>query len=336
VAEPLPRRAVVALGGNAITPSGSSGSAEQQTAAIAAAMAVVARVVAEGCEVVITHGNGPQVGNLLTKNVLARHVVPAMPLHWCVAQTQATIGFAMVVALEHELAARGIDRPVVPVLSRVLVAADDPAAREPVKPIGRFVPEAEARAAMADEPDQIWREVGPAGWRRVVPSPEPLECLDGRAVHALLDAGAVVIANGGGGVPVCRRPDGRLEGVEAVVDKDLSAALLALELGADHLAILTDVDGVAVGFGRPDERWLAAVAAPELRELQAAGTFGTGSMAPKVEAALRFVEGSGHAATIAALDRADDALRGRSGTRVLAQLQATPAARARSGGTVRR
>jgi carbamate kinase len=336
VADGLPRRAVVALGGNAITPSGSSGSAEQQTVAIAAAMAVLARVVAEGTEVVITHGNGPQVGNLLTKNVLARHVVPAMPLHWCVAQTQATIGFAMVTALEHELELRGIDRPVVPVLSRVLVAGDDPAQLEPVKPIGRFVSAADAAAAMADDPAQVWREVGPAGWRRVVASPEPLASLDSRAVHALLDAGAIVIANGGGGVPVCRTPDGSLVGVEAVVDKDLSAALLALELGADHLAILTDVDGVAVGYGRPDERWLAAVAASELRELQGAGTFGTGSMAPKVEAALRFVEGSGHPATIAALDRADDALRGRTGTRVLARLDHGAPTPARPEGTARR
>jgi carbamate kinase len=317
VAGELARRAVVALGGNAITPSGSVGTAEQQTAAIGRAMRVLARAIADGCEVVVTHGNGPQVGNLLMKNFLARSVVPPMPLHWCVAQTQATIGFAMVCTLEQELAALGVDRPVVPVLSRVLVDADDPALSDPVKPIGRFVSADAAAAAQADDPAQVWRELGPAGWRRVVPSPEPVRCLDGRAVHALLDAGAVVVANGGGGVPVARTPDGGVVGVEAVVDKDLSASLLAIELGADHLAILTDVSGVAVGYGGPDERWLSSVATTELRELQSSGAFGKGSMGPKVEAVLRFVEATGHPATIAALDRADDALRGRAGTRVL-------------------
>jgi carbamate kinase len=314
-------RLVVALGGHAIVPRGGAGTAEQQLATIGRAMAEVATLVFEGCDVVITHGNGPQVGNLLTKNVLARHVVPAMPLHWCVAQTQATIGLAMLTSLEAELAAIGIERPVVPVLSRVLVRADDPAWREPTKPIGRSMTAEEAAAAIADDPGQVWRDTsatGGTGWRRIVPSPEPVRSLEASTVRALLEAGAVVIANGGGGVPMVEGDDGRLVGVDAVVDKDLAAALLGAEVGADRLVILTDVDGVAVDFGGPHERWLDGVDTTELRHLAARGTFGVGSMAPKVEAALRFVEATGHTATIGPLERAADALHGRCGTRVMA------------------
>jgi carbamate kinase len=294
VAGPARQRVVVALGGHAIVPPGEAGTAEQQTATIGRAMAEVAALMTEGTEVVVCHGNGPQVGNLLTKNILARDVVPPMPLHWCVAQTQATIGLAMLTALESELAAAGIDRLVVPVLSRVLVRADDAAWQTPTKPIG----------------------VGPG--RRVVPSPEPVRSLELATVQLLLAAGAVVVANGGGGVPVVDEGGGRLVGVEAVVDKDLAAALLAVELHADQLAILTDVDGVAVDHGGPAERWLDRAEPAELRELAARGTFGSGSMAPKVEAALRFVEATGNPATIGPLARAADVLHGRCGTRVVA------------------
>jgi carbamate kinase len=286
-------RAVVALGGHAIVPRGAAGTAAEQTATIGRAMVEVATLVAEGAEVVVTHGNGPQVGNLLTKNLLARDVVPAMPLHWCVAQTQATIGLAMLTALEAELRALGIARPVVPVLSRVLVQADDPAWQTPTKPIGT------------------------SRWQRIVASPQPVRSLEAATVRLLLEAGAVVVANGGGGVPMVDDGEGRLIGADAVVDKDLAAALLAAELGADRLVILTDVDGVATDFGRPHERWLDRIDTTELRRLAAQGTFGIGSMAPKVEAALRFVEATGNHATIGPLGRAADALHGRYGTRIV-------------------
>ncbi len=288
------RRVVVALGGHAIVPPGAAGTAEQQTATIGRAMAAVAALMTEGSEVVVCHGNGPQVGNLLTKNILARDVVPPMPLDWCVAQTQATIGLAMLTALEAELAAAGVHRLIVPVLSRVLVRADDPAWQTPTKPIG-----------MGDA-------------QRLVPSPEPVRSLEIATVRLLLDAGAVVVANGGGGVPMVDDGHGHLAGVEAVVDKDLAAALLAVELAADQLVILTDVDGVAIDYGGPGERWLDRVEPAELRELAARGMFGAGSMAPKVEAAVRFVEATGNPATIGPLDRAADALHGRCGTRVVA------------------
>ncbi len=321
---------MVALGGHAIVPRGAAGTADEQLATIGRAMAEVATLVSEGYDVVVTHGNGPQVGNLLTKNVLARHVVPAMPLHWCVAQTQATIGLAMLTSLEAELARMGIDRPIVPVLSRVLVLADDPAWRQPTKPIGRSVTAEEASAAIADDPGEVWRDTsaaGDTGWRRMVPSPNPVRSLEAPTVRTLLEAGAVVIANGGGGVPMIEGDDGRLMGVDAVVDKDLAAALLAVEVGADRLVILTDVDGVAIDFGGPHERWLDGVDTTELRHLAARGTFGVGSMAPKVEAALRFVEATGHTATIGPLERAADTLHGRCGTRVTAAAAAVGARR---------
>lgn len=317
---------MVALGGHAIVPRGAAGTAEEQLATIGMAMVEVAALVAEGFDVVVTHGNGPQVGNLLTKNELARRVVPAMPLHWCVAQTQATIGLAMLTALEAELAARGIERPVVPVLSRVLVRGDDPAWELPTKPIGRMVSVEEAQAAMVDDPGQVWRDMAPVGgtgWRRVVASPDPARSLEAATIRLLLDAGAVVVANGGGGVAMVEDGAGHLVGADAVIDKDLAAALLAVELDADHLVILTDVAGVAVDFGGAHQRWLDVTGPTELRRLAAGGTFGVGSMAPKVEAAIRYVEATGRPATIGPLGRAADTLHGRSGTQVVADAPAS-------------
>lgn len=310
-----PPRTVVGLGGNAISPAGTAGTAAEQQASIARAMRFVAELIVTGHELVITHGNGPQVGSLLIKNEMARDVVPPMPLDWCVAQTQATIGFTIITELERELAARGNLRTVVPVISRVEVSPDDPAWKEPSKPIGPYLrDEALIRARMAE--GQTWVRQGPRGWRRVVPSPEPTALLDPMTIRLLLDAGAVVVANGGGGIPMVREGD-RLRGVEAVVDKDLSGALLAETISAEAFAILTDVPGVAVAYGTPDERWLEEATTASLRALQAEGHFAAGSMGPKVEAVVRFVESTGHRAVIASLDDVAAAVAGQSGTRVL-------------------
>jgi carbamate kinase len=198
-----------------------------------------------------------------------------------------------------------------------LVSRDDPAWEHPSKPIGPFVTdEAEVRRRMADT-GQGWVQQGSRGWRRVVPSPEPVEILEPMTIKLLLGAGAVVVANGGGGIPMVREPDGSLTGVEAVVDKDLAGARLALETGAELFVILTDVDGVAVAYGTAEERWLGEVDVDELRALQAQGHFAAGSMGPKVEAARRFVEASGHPAVIALLDKLGAAVRGEVGTRVV-------------------
>jgi carbamate kinase len=309
-------RTVIALGGNAISPSSGAGTAAEQTTNIWRTMADVADLVAEGeIELVLTHGNGPQVGNVLIKNELAREVVPPVPLDWCVAQTQATIGFTIANTLVHELERRGMARPVVPVVSRVLVDPDDPAFDHPSKPIGPYLTDgAEVERRQAE--GQHYQALGARGWRRVVPSPQPRACLDRPAVELLLEDGAIVVANGGGGIPVVEHGDQPLQGVEAVIDKDLAGALLAEELRAGVFAILTDVAGVAVGYGTPDERWLEEVTVAELRGHQEAGEFTAGSMGPKVDAACRFVERTGGLAVIAALDQTVGAVHGTAGTRV--------------------
>jgi carbamate kinase len=298
-------RVLVALGGNAMTaPDGRAGP-EEQIAAAGRAADRIADLVAGGDEVLVTHGNGPQVGNLLVKNEMAAAVVPPVPLDWCGAQTQGTIGFILLNALEHAVAVRGLHRPVAAVVTRALVDAADPAFRHPTKPIGRYLGAAEARA-MLDQ-GQVWEHRGERGWRRVVASPEPVEVLDAGAVVALLAAGFVVVANGGGGVPTVREPDGSLRGVEAVIDKDLGAAVLGRCVDAQLLVIATDVPAAVVGWGTPQATPLGAVTVAELRGYAAAGHFGSGSMGPKVEAACRFVEGGGERAIITALDRIGDA-----------------------------
>ncbi len=307
-------RVLIALGGNAMTAPDGRARPEDQIAAIARAAEPIADLVAAGTEVMLTHGNGPQVGNLLVKNELAASVVPPVPLDWCVAQTQGTIGFMLINALERALAARGAQRPVAALVTRTLVDSSDPGFTRPTKPIGRYLTAAEAQVLI--EHGQLWQDRGSRGWRRLVASPEPREVLDAPAAQALLAAGYVVAASGGGGIPVVREPDGALRGVEAVIDKDLSAALLAHAIGANLLVIATDVAAVVLGWGSDHAEPLGAVTVAELREHAAHGEFAEGSMAPKVEAACRFVEAGGDRAVITSLDRIVDAVAGVAGTEV--------------------
>jgi carbamate kinase len=306
-------RVLIALGGNAMTAPDGRATPADQIAALTRAAPRIAEVVATGAEVLLTHGNGPQVGNLLVKNELAASVVPPVPLDWCGAQTQATIGFVLMDALDRTLPA---GRRVATLVTRTLVDAADPGFTDPTKPIGRYLPADEAKIMI--EHGQVWRDRGERGWRRVVASPEPLDVLDAPAVATLLAAGYVVIAAGGGGIPVVRDAAGALHGVEAVVDKDLTAALLARAVGARRLVLATDVEAAVLGWGTPEARPLGAVSAAELRAHATAGAFASGSMAPKVEAACRFVESGGEWAAIASLDRIADAAAGRAGTVVTA------------------
>jgi len=303
-------RILVALGGNAMTSPDGLARPEDQVAAVQRAARRIAEVAA-GAQIVVTHGNGPQVGNLLVKNELSAAVVPPVPLDWCGAQTQGTIGFILLNAL-----AQHLRQPVAALVSRTLVDPDDPGFANPTKPIGRYLPEHEARVMI--EHGQVWQDRGERGWRRVVASPEPLEVLDAPAVTALLDAGFVVVAGGGGGIPVVRDPDGTLRGVEAVIDKDLNAALLGRAIGADVLAIASDVDAAMVDWGTPRARPLGAVDVTQLRRYAAEGHFADGSMGPKIEAACRFVERGGERAVICSLDRIAEAVAGRAGTVVTA------------------
>ena len=307
-------RVVIALGGNAMTGPDGSATPTAQRDAIREAAGHIADVVAAGVEVVLTHGNGPQVGNLLVKNELAAHVVPPVPLDWCVAQTQATIAFTLTDELDAALAARDLPQRTAGLVTRTLIDVDDPGFREPSKPVGRFLPREEAERFVSL--GQIWEDRGERGWRRVVASPEPKSVVDSPAIHALAAAGFVVVCAGGGGIPVT--DDGRdgvgMRGVEAVIDKDLTAAILARELHADTLVIATDVPNVMIDFGTPSVRPLGRVTVAEMQKHAAAGQFSRGSMGPKVEAALRFVESSGPdhptRAVITSLEHIADAVSG--------------------------
>jgi carbamate kinase len=307
-------RIVIALGGNALVGEDGNSSPDDQRASVVNAAGPLADVVAAGHEVLLTHGNGPQVGDLLRRNELAAGDVPPDPLDWCDAQTQATIGTLLMNALDVELGRRGLPVRTATLVSRTLVDAGDPGFSEPTKPIGRHLGEAEK--SVLEGHGQVFTEVPRKGWRRVVASPEPLHTLDAAAADVLLAAGFVVVCSGGGGVPTVRRPDGSLEGVEAVIDKDLTAALVAEHIEADLLVIATDVEAVMTGFDTDDPQPVGPVTAAELREIASRENLPAGSMRPKVLAVTRFAERTGGTGVITSLCRIADAVEGRAGTRV--------------------
>jgi carbamate kinase len=282
-------RVLLALGGNAMTSADGRARPEDQIAAARVAMRGVAELVASDIDVVVTHGNGPQVGNLLVKNEIAASVVPPVPLDWCGAQTQATLGFVLMNALDEALRERGVQRRSATVVTRTRVDAGDPGFTRPTKPIGRYLPADEA--AVLVEHGETWEDRGERGWRRVVASPEPRD-------------------------PVVRE-DGALRGVEAVIDKDLGAALLAQTVDADVLVVATDVPNAVLRFGTPDAEPLGRVDVRRMRALAAEGQFASGSMGPKVEAACRFVEQGGTRAVITDLADILDAVAGETGTVVV-------------------
>jgi carbamate kinase len=308
-------RVLLALGGNAMTSADGRARVDDQIAAARVAMAAVVDLIAEEVDVVITHGNGPQVGNLLVKNELAAGVVPPVPLDWCGAQTQATLGFVLTNALDAALARRSIHRRTAALVTRTVVAADDEGFTRPTKPVGRYLSKDEAAVLIAH--GETWEDRGERGWRRVVASPDPLEIVDAPAVQALVEAGFVVVANGGGGIPVVRDADGTLSGVEAVIDKDLGAALLARTVEADVLVVATDVPQAVLRFGTPEAEPIGRVTVKELRALAAEGHFASGSMGPKVDAVCRFVEQGGQRAVITNLENIVDGVSGNAGTVVV-------------------
>jgi carbamate kinase len=306
---------VVALGGNAISPPGSASPIPAQYERTMETADHLAHLTER--PLVVTHGNGPQVGSALLRSDLAAGLLPRLPLDTCVADTQGGMGFMLQQCLDNAFRQAGVRRSAVTVVTRTVVDADDPAFRSPSKPIGDFYDEAEARRRM-DADGWAMREDAGRGWRRVVPSPQPREIVEQPAIEALLGTGAVVVAAGGGGIPVVRRADGILAGVEAVVDKDLASALLAANLDAEVLLVLTGVEHVAVDFGRPGQRDLHELGAAELAAHTAAGQFAPGSMLPKVQAVLRFLEGGGRRAVITTPELSEKALTGEIGTQVTA------------------
>ncbi len=306
------KRVVVALGGNAILKPGQRGTIDEQRANVARAGVQIASMLRSGLDVVITHGNGPQIGNILRQNEESRRLVPPMPLDVCGAESQGMIGYLLQQSLANALAALEIPRRVVTLLTQVVVDPGDPAFADPCKPIGSFYTEAEA-LALSREKGFLMREDAGRGWRRVVASPKPLAIVERDLIRRLVQAGAVVIAAGGGGVPVVKGAKG-LIGVEAVIDKDLAAACLGKEVKAQALLILTDVARVCLRYRQPDQVELAEITSREAGRYLAEGHFRAGSMRPKIEAALDFLAGGGEYAVIGALDDAERVWAGESGT----------------------
>ena len=296
-------RILIALGGNAMTSPEGHARPEDQRKAISVAMEKVAKVVSQGHEVLLTHGNGPQVGNLLVKNELAAQVVPPVSLDWCGAQTQGTIGFMIINALEQSLHSLGIDRKCAAIITRTQVDPLDSRFQNPTKPIGRYVDEHQAQLMI--EHGQIWQDRGEKGWRRMVASPEPLHILERDIIDLLLKQQVIVVAAGGGGIPVAVDENQKVNGVEAVIDKDLTASLLAAQLRCELLVIATDVSHAMVHWGSKNERAIGLIEVSEMRAL--APEFGSGSMSPKVEAACRFAE-SGGTSIVTSLENIDESI----------------------------
>jgi len=312
----LKKRIVVALGGNAILRSGQSGTVAEQSRNIQETCKRLASMITRWYQVVITHGNGPQVGNILIQNEAAKHEVPAMPLDVCGAESQGLIGYMIQRSLGDELLRLGKRRTVTSLVTQVVVNENDEAFRHPTKPVGPFYDKEYAETQMRTKGQQ-WVEQRGKGWRRVVPSPDPKKIVEKGAILNLIDSGIVVIACGGGGIPVVRTAGGRLDGVEAVIDKDLAAQCLAQDIGADVLMILTDVESVMIRFGQPDQCALGEVSVVEMMKYQEEGYFPEGSMGPKVEAASRFIRAGGEMAIITSLAWAHEGLKGKVGTRIV-------------------
>jgi len=314
---------VVALGGNAILQPGQIGTFEEQLVNVDGAMRCITDLVESGWRVVLTHGNGPQVGDLLVQNALAAESVPVMPMDVCGAESQGEIGYMLEQTLLNHFLKRRISVPVVTVLTQVAVSATDPAFENPTKPVGAFYSEDEAQKMMLEQ-GHVMREDAGRGWRRVVPSPEPVEIVPRAAIVDMVRDGICVICSGGGGVPVVRAKDGTLSGIAAVIDKDLAAALLAKEVAADALLILTDVSQAYVDYNTPDQRGLGTVTLSEMQTYADEGHFKAGSMGPKVKACMRFVE-SGGKAVIGSLTEVVQAMAGEAGTTIVPDAEARTA-----------
>jgi carbamate kinase len=310
---------VVALGGNALLRKGESGSFFEQFENVKKTAKILADLIEECHRIVITHGNGPQVGATLLRHDAGQKIyeVPAFPMDVCGAETQGFIGYMIQQALGNELKKRGIDRGVVTVVTRVLVDDKDPAFKNPTKPVGPFYTREEMEKIKKEHPEYIFKEDKARGeWRRVVPSPDPKKILEGEAIKALVDSGFIVVASGGGGIPVIETSEG-IKGVEAVIDKDLAGERLASLIGADKFVILTDIDGAYINFGKPNQKKIEKIRAEKLMKYIEEGHFAEGSMLPKILATIRFVENGGKEAIIAELSQLVQAINGKAGTHVL-------------------
>lgn len=312
----MSRRVVVAIGGNSLITDPERKSVYDQYEAAGKTTAHLAPLIDEGWEVVVVHGNGPQVGFILRRSELAAHELHEIPLAYGVADTQGSIGFVLQQNLQNDLRRLGLRRRVITIVTQVEVAVDDPAFGNPTKPIGSFMDEAKAREREA-EGWHVMEDAG-RGWRRVVPSPAPLRIVEEETIVALLESGAVVIGAGGGGIPVIAHANGDLQAVDAVIDKDAVGALLAADVKADLFLISTGVERVALDWGTPEQTLIDEITAPELRVRLAEGRhFAAGSMKPKIEAALAYLDGGGKEVIITDTAHIPAAIDGRAGTRIV-------------------
>lgn len=304
-------RIVIAFGGNALLRKGDTGDFETQAKRAYEAFSSLGDTLSR-YEVVITHGNGPQVGNILLQNEFSRNVTQSMPLYSCGAMSQGLIGLALSFAYEKAKYEFGLSRDISVLMTRTLVDKNDPSFTKPSKPIGPFYTEEEAKKAMKDK-KWAMREDSGRGWRRLVPSPDPIEILEKKQILSLLSDGFIPVCTGGGGIPVVKL-NGFYAGVDAVIDKDLGSAVLASSISARRLVILTDVENAFLNFGKPNQQAIGKIQVDEMTGYYESGAFAAGSMGPKVTAALRFVRAGGKEAIITTLENAKDSLSGKAGT----------------------
>jgi carbamate kinase len=318
-------RLLVALGGNAIKQAGEKGTTAEQfknCKTTAKLLAQIVKRMGPDDRLIITHGNGPQAGNLLVQQEAGKNIVPPQTMDVVGAMTQGQIGYMLQQTLGDYLRDLGINTPVCEVVNQVQVSPDDPEfiGENASKPVGNFLTEAEAMQLKREHPEYIVKKVKPVGekcWRRVVPSPDPIANVEAEAIRRMVDAGIIVIASGGGGIPVVLEENGHYRGIDAVIDKDLAGERLAQVVGADVFLILTDVEKVKLNFGKPDEKEIDRMTLSEAKRYLAEGHFLAGSMGPKVRACIRFLEWNGKKAIITSLDNAIDALDGKTGTEIV-------------------
>ncbi len=306
---------VIAVGGNSLITDSTHMSVLDQYQAAGQTSHHIASLLEAGYRVVVTHGNGPQVGFILMRSELAKNVLHQVPLESCVADTQGAIGYQIEQTLANELRRRGMQASLATVVTQVVVDKDDPAFSNPTKPIGPFYSEEEARKHAQDDGWAVKEDAG-RGWRRVVASPHPLEIIEQDSIRILLENDVVVIAVGGGGIPVIRKDNGDLEGCAAVIDKDAASCLLAKNLKADTFIISTAVDKVMLNFGKPDQKALDRITVAEAKQYMEEGHFAAGSMKPKVEAAIEFIEGGGKHVIITQPHLLEEAIAGKNGTHI--------------------
>ncbi len=307
---------VVALGGNAITRKGITDTIANQFKHTRESLPPIIRMAAEGYKMVITHGNGPQVGNALLRVEMARGVAPDIPLGVLVADTEGGIGYMIEQSLLNGLKKEGIERDVATLVTQTVVDRDDPSVKDPNKYVGQFYEEEKAKE-LAEKNGWIVKEDKGRGWRRVVPSPIPKKIVNSRVIRKLVNDGTIVVAAGGGGSPVYYEDDGRLEGMDAVIDKDRASAVLGNEIGAHTLMILTDTDGVYLDFGKKEQRKLSRLSKEDAERFLQEGQFPKGSMGPKIEAAIQFLEGGGKKVIISSIEDGHLAMEGEAGTTII-------------------